>query len=69
MTTEAATIDDVYATFGRTADTAQALEVDAGNVALATLAFFKQQDENEDRQSPCPRSLGRSEQQDRWVPC
>ena len=48
MMIEAATIDDVYATFGRAADTAQALEVDAGNVALATLAVFvKQPGENE----------------------
>ncbi len=49
MTTEAVTIDDVYAAFGRAADTAQALEVDAGNVALAMLAaFVKQPEENED---------------------
>jgi hypothetical protein len=49
MMTESATIDDVYATFGRAADGAQALEVDAGNVALATLAvFIKRRDENED---------------------
>ena len=49
MTTEAATIDDVYAAFGRAADAAQALEVEAGNVALAMLAVFaKQPDENED---------------------
>jgi hypothetical protein len=49
MTTESATIDDVYAAFGRAADCAQALEVEAGNVALATLTVFaKQPDENAD---------------------
>ena len=49
MTTEAATIDDVYAAFGRAADAAQALEVEAGNVALAMLAVFaKQPDETKD---------------------
>lgn len=40
MTSEAPTIDQVYAAFGRAADAAQGLEIDAGNVALAMLAAF-----------------------------